>query len=577
MDPWAACEHQVRAFLQRLGRGHPRYAEALTLQSRLQENIAQARLYGDTETRRAERAQVLDALNRLALEALGAALQDLAGEPSPHTATPGKRDIQVGGDVVGSVLITGDGNVVNLPAGRPAVPPPAGSELSPVARAQVRIYAADGKDVVGAGFLTGRREVLTCAHVVRAALGLTGHAPEPPPGSIPLDFPLLPSPNRLTARVVRWRPQDDLAVLELAADLPAGAEPAPLVEGGDLWGHPFRAFGFPAGHPEGVWAGGVVRGPNARGWLQIEDTKETGYRVQAGFSGAPVWDDALGGVVGMVSAAERDPAVRAALIVPTSILRKACPDAIPGRPSTLPSNPFTDILAVRDPARFVGRERLLERVLRLLETGSVALVGERKIGKSSILWQLKRQLESSGSVLFWDFFEPAPAQQLLRETVGHLGGSGDTWEDFRRAVRGRRVTLLLDELDLALERGFDLDTLRGCRALCQREAGFRLVTASRARPGDIFPKPEKGSTPWDFLHPTEVGSFTEEEARRLLDHPWAPEAPRFDGATCRELIALSGRHPYRLQRAAYHRYETLADPDYDWRAEYERDMLEALG
>jgi hypothetical protein len=438
--------------------------------------------------------------------------------------------------------------------------------------AQVRIYAVDKKTVIGSGFLVGRREVVTCAHVVTRALGLSDDPPEPPPGPIFLDFPLLAPGRSLTARVARWHPQDDIAVLELESDPPEGAEPAPLVKGGDLWGHPIRAFGFPDGHPEGVWASGIIRGPIARGWLQIEGTKEIGYWVEPGFSGAPVWDDALGGVVGMVSAAERDPSVKAAFIIPASLIAILAPMLVK-RP--LPPNPFTDILAIRDPARFIGRERLLERVLRQLEAGSVALIGERKIGKSSVLWQLKRRLEPETPTLLWDFFEPIPARQLLREAIARLGGSGDTWEDFRAALRGRRMVLLLDELDLALERGFDLDMLRGCRALCQREPGFRLVTASRVPPWNIFPRPERGSTPWDFLQPLEVGPFTEEEAQRLLDHPWAPEAPRFDPATCRELIALSGRHPYRLQRAAHHRYEALADPDYDWRAGYERD-LEAL-
>jgi hypothetical protein len=435
--------------------------------------------------------------------------------------------------------------------------------------AQVRIYAVDKETVIGSGFLVGRREVVTCVHVVTHALGLSDDPPEPPPGPIFLDFPLLAPGRSLTARVARWHPQDDIAVLELESDPPEGAEPAPLVKGGDLWGHPIRAFGFPDGLPEGDWVSGVIRGPIERGWLQIKDTQ-----VRPGFSGAPVWDDDLGGVVGMVAmvAAKSDRSVQAAFIIPASLIARLVLKPVE-RP--LPPNPFTDILAIRDPARFIGRERLLERVLRQLEAGSVALIGERKIGKSSVLWQLKRRLEPETPILFWDFFEPIPARQLLREAIARLGGSGDTWEDFRAALRGRRMVLLLDELDLALERGFDLDMLRGCRALCQREPGFRLVTASRVPPWNIFPRPERGSTPWDFLQPLEVGPFTEGEAQRLLDHPWAPEAPRFDPATCRELIALSGRHPYRLQRAAHHRYEALADPDYDWRAGYERD-LEAL-
>jgi len=62
-----------------------------------------------------------------------------------------------------------------------------------------------------------------------------------------------------------------VAVLELGGDPPSGAEPVGLVATDDLWGHSFRAFGFPLGHPEGIWGDGVIRGLNARGWLQIED------------------------------------------------------------------------------------------------------------------------------------------------------------------------------------------------------------------------------------------------------------------------------------------------------------------
>lgn len=490
------------------------------------------------------------------------------------SAPTGARSVQIEGSVQASVIITGDGNIVTFappPRGDTA---PAGPGTDALYPALLRVRGLRGEPV-GVGFLVGPRTALTCAHVLEAARA--------PHGTVYVDFPFL-SPNApLVARPVQEDRAADVAVLELEGDLPPGVAPVPLKEGGDLWGHPFRAFGFPEGHPDGVWASGVIRGPNARGQLQIEDTKATGYRVQRGFSGSPVWDDRLGGVVGMVVAAEGDPGVRAALIIPVPTLRRFCPDVPAERPALLPPNPFADVLAVKDPARFVGRERLLERALRWLEAGSVALVGERKVGKSSVLWQLRRRLEATWEVvLFWDFFEPVPARALLREAVAQLGGNGEDWEALRAAVGGRRVVLLLDELDLALERGFDLDVLRGCRALCQKEPGFRLVTASRICPRDIFrqtweslPAATRGSWPWDFLQVLEVGPFTEEEARRLLDHPWAPDAPRFDEATCRELIALSGRYPYRLQRAAHHRYEALADPAYDWRAGYARDM-EAL-
>lgn len=65
-DVFSAYESGLEELLRRLTGGHHRYTEALTLQSRLLENISQTRHYGDTETRRSDRAQIIEALNRLA-------------------------------------------------------------------------------------------------------------------------------------------------------------------------------------------------------------------------------------------------------------------------------------------------------------------------------------------------------------------------------------------------------------------------------------------------------------------------------------------------------------------------------
>jgi len=120
----------------------------------------------------------------------------------------------------------------------------------------------------------------------------------------------------LTARVFLWDSVCDVAALEITGDLPAGAQPAPLVSSPDLWKHDFRAFGFPAGFPNGVWAAGRILGREATGWYQIEDTKQTGYFVQPGFSGGAVWDEALQGVVGLVMAADTREETRAAFTLP---------------------------------------------------------------------------------------------------------------------------------------------------------------------------------------------------------------------------------------------------------------------
>ena len=69
----------------------------------------------------------------------------------------------------------------------------------------VRIHTADGR-MDGAGFLVGERHILTCAHVVARALGLTDDAPEKPQVPVSLDIPRVAPRQLLTARVVLWRP-----------------------------------------------------------------------------------------------------------------------------------------------------------------------------------------------------------------------------------------------------------------------------------------------------------------------------------------------------------------------------------
>jgi hypothetical protein len=53
----------------------------------------------------------------------------------------------------------------------------------------VRIRAANGR-TIGAGFLVGEKQVLTCAHVVAGALGLLNETPETSQAEVCLNLPL---------------------------------------------------------------------------------------------------------------------------------------------------------------------------------------------------------------------------------------------------------------------------------------------------------------------------------------------------------------------------------------------------
>lgn len=185
-------------------------------------------------------------------------------------------------------------------------------------------------NVVGAGFLVSNQYVLTCAHVITAALNIPEDTKEIPTQLITLDFPLIGNGEKLKAQVVFWKPVsstekiEDIAGLKLNGNLPNMAQPVQLVEAENVKDHPVEIFGFPQGHNDGVWASGVLIDKNAKGWLQMVDVKVTGYQVEPGFSGAPVWDKNLAGVVGIAIAAEkRRENVKAAFLIPTEILRQA--------------------------------------------------------------------------------------------------------------------------------------------------------------------------------------------------------------------------------------------------------------
>jgi len=97
-DVFTRYELALEQLLARLGPKHPRAAEARTLQARLLDNIAAARLHGDTETRRAERSEVRAALDLLAGEELNITFNELAFSPA-RAAEAGEAPVAMAGRV----------------------------------------------------------------------------------------------------------------------------------------------------------------------------------------------------------------------------------------------------------------------------------------------------------------------------------------------------------------------------------------------------------------------------------------------------------------------------------------------
>ncbi len=127
-----------------------------------------------------------------------------------------------------------------------------------------RIYHANGA-IVGAGFLVAEGHLLTCAHVVTAALGIDLTTAEAPETLLEVDFPLIAPGQKVWARVNFWRSVqseggialadgEDIAGLRLERAAPQGCKAVRLVMADELWSHGFQIFGFPNKRDEGIWA-----------------------------------------------------------------------------------------------------------------------------------------------------------------------------------------------------------------------------------------------------------------------------------------------------------------------------------
>jgi hypothetical protein len=466
----------------------------------------------------------------------------------------------------------------------------------------IRIYSNSGK-VVGAGFLVSPKRILTCAHVVADALGLPRKTAEMPDAEISLDFPILAAKQLFKARVVFWRPvnpdefAEDIAGLELDSSPPEAAQPARLITSDDLWRHPFQVLGFPAGQPNGVWADGELRAGLANGWVQLEGVKETGYRLEPGFSGAPIWDETLQGVAGMAVAAEINrPDAKAAFMIPTKVLCAAWTELGEQAFSleTLQQQWSTVKPATTEPELpegqvelaskfYVKREPWESRCYQTIEKRAalIRIKAPRQMGKSSLLTRILYHAEqqccrtvsldfeqTDGSVFrdlnqFLRRFCALISRELAisPKTVNEywdaeLFGPKDNCEEyFEKCLLEDLNTTLVLALD-KVDRVFPYDDvarefLTMLRTWHEKSkvnntwAKLRLVMVHSTEAYVVMPR---HASPFNVGLPVDLSEFNPEQVLDLAQR----HGLAWGSAEVEQIMSMVGGHPYLVRLALYH-------------------------
>lgn len=247
-------------------------------------------------------------------------------------------------------------------------------------------------------------------------------------------------------------------------------------------------------------------------------------------------------------------------------------------------NPYISGEPVREANMFFGRTDLLNRIFNALHQNSIMIHGERRMGKTTLLYQLAEQLRQANDPE-WAFvpvyidLEGTPQERFFYLLMDGIWGALQAYTiqdppalrfadlpaelysdldfatDLRLVIerlkevvapRKLRVILLLDEMDVVSS--YDTIIQQQLRRIFMSSVATNLGAVVAGI--QISKAWDRVESPWyNLFNEIALEPFTDEQARELLTEPvrgiyeWAPEAIDF------VLARVEGR-PYRIQQYA---------------------------
>jgi len=233
-------------------------------------------------------------------------------------------------------------------------------------------------------------------------------------------------------------------------------------------------------------------------------------------------------------------------------------------------NPYYRRSAISEPHEFFGRENEMREIFQLIEQQqSIALIGERRAGKSSILNAISflsydSKLSQDVRFVFVNclYAEGSPERRFIKHMLNQLTHEleidklppeRDSLFDAAEAARskGYKLVILMDEIDVIVDnREIPKDLFSFFRAWSE---GFHIPFVITSREGRIEPLlsfTSIGSPFWNSLKTVYVGPFTHAETMNLIltpaylcDQPFTPEQVEW-------IHQYGGHHPFFIQIAA---------------------------
>lgn len=254
-------------------------------------------------------------------------------------------------------------------------------------------------------------------------------------------------------------------------------------------------------------------------------------------------------------------------------------------------NPFTFGNPIKDPSRFCGRTAEIRQIVnRLLSSAheSTSIIGERRIGKTSLLYYLSHPEISAGLGLMPDKFCPvyvdfqgltditprrfwqrilkkmsrSICDESLKPSIERLSNQSDfdlfDLEDIFEisASKGLTIVLLMDEFEYVTQNpNFKSDFFGGLRALAIHH-GVALIPATRRELVDLCHSDEiKGSPFFNIFANVVLRPFSRAEVDELLEGYTKDNELAMTPQEKDFIWQLGGGYPFFVQMAGHYLIE----------------------
>ena len=223
------------------------------------------------------------------------------------------------------------------------------------------------------------------------------------------------------------------------------------------------------------------------------------------------------------------------------------------------ANPFVPTSGrIDSPGRFYGQEKTLRRIFETLNSGSsVALIGDREVGKSSLLKAVearaKDELTVAREPIYLDLRNVADEEDFYYALCSTVGIPECKAYRLSRALQPKRILLLLDEIERMTWDGFTNQVRDQLRGLAEgRNAPLRLVIAASKPLDKLFldsADGQKTSPLSGICHEEVVAVWSKSAIREFIADRLQLTSISFSEADVSKIIQVSEGNPRKSDEA----------------------------